>query len=327
MDELNEAIPVSPPTAPRPENFFSVYSPPQENGTDSVYGDIYDTTLSPSNLNRRQVMGSELAAGSALNRRYMKNAAPSVPTHQQNGALPRPQGGAVENGHRLVPHDVPIHVDIPHSPPMTSPPTSSPHQQPPHPALLAESRMNQRYQNPSQITGGEQNLAQSKLNSRYTSKAPVKANGHVANGNIPNGQASPSNRQGLSDNRLNKRYNRPAVTGHSSKDQILRKQRQSEFGDGISHHSGQTGPSDMDRWLDNVFDPVLVENLDDLSDTRSLHKHIKGGGQTVSGIQTQVGNYFLLFISVLILIFNDDYGTQPQVNLLICLLVSNTSCV
>ena len=50
-------------------------------------------------------------------------------------------------------------------------------------------------------------------------------------------------------------------------------------------HSTRSGPSDMDQWLDQVFDPVLDGNLDDLSDVKSLENRLRGGSDTAVDIQ------------------------------------------
>ena len=48
----------------------------------------------------------------------------------------------------------------------------------------------------------------------------------------------------------------------------------------------------MDQWLDNVFDPILDGDLDELSDGRSLENRMRGGGEGVPGL-SQVGREYL----------------------------------
>ncbi len=80
--------------------------------------------------------------------------------------------------------------------------------------------------------------------------------------------------------------------GHASRDHILRKQRSAAGGGAFpSNHSDtsegarSSGPTDMDQWLDNVFDPILDAggDVDELSDGRSLENRMRGGGDGVPG--------------------------------------------
>ena len=45
-----------------------------------------------------------------------------------------------------------------------------------------------------------------------------------------------------------------------------------------SDFTGRSGASDMDRWLDKVFDPVLDSGVDALGDSRSVERRLRGGG-------------------------------------------------
>ena len=54
-------------------------------------------------------------------------------------------------------------------------------------------------------------------------------------------------------------------------------------------------PTDMDQWLDQVFDPILDGSVDDLSDPRAVQSRLKGGGQGIPGIPTQVSFHPELF--------------------------------
>ncbi len=96
--------------------------------------------------------------------------------------------------------------------------------------------------------------------------------------------------------RYNKRLgssNKPHPDGFATRDQILRKQRsvdgrpfsssRSDTSEG-AFSNRSSGPTDMDRWLDNVFDPILDGDLDELSDGRSLENRMRGGGEGVPGV-------------------------------------------
>ena len=58
-------------------------------------------------------------------------------------------------------------------------------------------------------------------------------------------------------------------------------------------HSTRSGPSDMDQWLDQVFDPVLDGNLDDLSDVKSLENRLRGGSDTA--VDIQVSEFLVMY--------------------------------
>ena len=50
-----------------------------------------------------------------------------------------------------------------------------------------------------------------------------------------------------------------------------------------------SNPTDMDQWLDQVFDPILDGTGDDLSagtDARTVQSRLKGGGRGVPGMTT-----------------------------------------
>ena len=162
---------------------------------------------------------------------------------------------------------------------------------------LSPSKLNDRYgetASPEPPKSAEPQLGPSKLNERYN-RSPV-ANGHIPNGGIPNGNTSPLE---LSANKINQRYMRNQPTSPplyasriAAKDQIIRRQR-SESGrfagdrsDRMSNKS--SNPTDMDQWLDRVFDPILHTNIDEISDARTLESRLKGGGKGITGLATQV---------------------------------------
>ena len=85
------------------------------------------------------------------------------------------------------------------------------------------------------------------------------------------------------------------VAGQGTRDQIARKQRAfSSNRSDTSEGARSSGPTDMDQWLDNVFDPILDGDLDELSDGRSLENRIRGGGGGVPGV-SQVCTLYLGF--------------------------------
>ena len=85
------------------------------------------------------------------------------------------------------------------------------------------------------------------------------------------------------------------VASQGTRDQIARKQRAfSSNRSDTSEGARSSGPTDMDQWLDNVFDPILDGDLDELSDGRSLENRIRGGGDGVPGV-SQVCKLYLRF--------------------------------
>jgi len=56
-----------------------------------------------------------------------------------------------------------------------------------------------------------------------------------------------------------------------------------------------SGMSDMDRWLERVFDHALDGTVDELDDERALSGRLKGGGDNPNQ-PARVGCYFLTLI-------------------------------
>nr|KAG5714689.1 hypothetical protein BaRGS_000177 [Batillaria attramentaria] len=181
-------------------------------------------------------------------------------------------------------------------------------------------------QRPTEIFSSE--LSESRMNVRYTKRrAPAPPpNGHIPNGHINgvmnggvvNGDMSiitededdldlsqtrintryfpegvPNGNGGdLSNSRLNTRYTKKVAPGPSRKsavqDQIRKKQ-----GGGVTAadvHSVTSEHSDWSHWVEDVFSSALDEHDDGVSEGKSLHTRIKGGGKGVPGIQTQQTN-------------------------------------
>ena len=80
----------------------------------------------------------------------------------------------------------------------------------------------------------------------------------------------------------------------------------------------------MDQWLDNVFDPILDGDLDELSDGRSLENRMRGGGEGVPGV-TQVGTLSNIFVKNFLSckVLNQKNGWENVINIcdLICLVM------
>ena len=209
----------------------------------------YLPNLSQSRLNQRDATAADISRGSILNIRYIQRA-----------KSPNP-GGIPEEGF--------------------SPTLTNGDPQP----RLAGSRLNDRYNNE------EVKLSHTKLNDRYS-----QSNGHPPGGSrFSNGDTNESTV--LSDSHMNQRYSKtgkgPAAAGvhqraggRAARDQILRQQSSVDEFDRHSMGSANTGAniSDMDRWLDGVFDPILDQNVNALSNSHSVERVLKGGGKGIPGI-------------------------------------------
>lgn len=130
----------------------------------------------------------------------------------------------------------------------------------------------------------ELDLSHSKINTRYF------PNGNI-NGNIPNGD--------LSTSKLNTRYSKkPAqnVGAGNRKSAVQDQIRKKQGATGITAadvHSVTSEHSDWSHWVEDVFSSALDEHDDGVSEGKSLHTRIKGGGKGVPGLQTQqVSNNF-----------------------------------
>ena len=212
----------------------------------------YLPNLSQSRLNQRDATAADISRGSILNIRYIQRAKSPTP------------GGIPEEGF--------------------SPTLTNGDPQP----RLAGTRLNDRYNNE------EVRLSHTKLNDRYS-----QSNGHPPGGSrLSNGDTNESTV--LSDSHMNQRYSKtgkgPAAAGvhqraggRAARDQILRQQSSVDEFDRHSMGSANTGAniSDMDRWLDGVFDPILDQNVNALSNSHSVERVLKGGGKGIPGI-TQV---------------------------------------
>lgn len=99
-------------------------------------------------------------------------------------------------------------------------------------------------------------LSGSKMNKRYAQGAPNGPTAH--NGEISNGMGG-------------QHYEKNPQSGQPRG----RKHRPGEHDDSRSHASAS---SDMDKWVDGLFDPVLDHDVNDLQDGRALQRRLKGGG-------------------------------------------------
>lgn len=160
-------------------------------------------------------------------------------------------------------------------------------------------------------------LSENKLNLRYTKRkqapSPPIANGHLIANGFANGDAI-ENGHDLSMNQLNRRYNEindhdisgtkinqrylrmSKATGKQGvADKILRKShhhRDERTGASSDNVSVATKDSDWSHWVEDVFSNALNEDVDGLSDARSVENRLKGGGRGagdgVPGPQFQV---------------------------------------
>ncbi len=247
-------MPVSPRPAPRPEQFFQ-------------YGSIGSLDGRSDDLMSEQSAEQPLLSRkSILNVRYVNG---------QGSQIPR------------------AHSPPPHQPPTPPPPPPMP------PGDRLKSLHPPEGMSESRPFYGEQphiRLAGSKMNQRYDSPSPKHSDTYLPNGNLPNGNLPNGDSLELSQNSgLNRRYSKkvpmagaPNAIDHSAKQEIMRRHRSTEVGPRTdravsvaSYKSGGGGWSDMDRWVDNVFDPILTNDVDGLSDARALENRMKGGGDRV----------------------------------------------
>ena len=281
VQELYEPVPVCPRPAPQPENFFHYGSRPE-----SLNENDYAT--------RDEVFGADqgLSRNSIMNVRYVKRQAPPPPSSPPRVASPPPR--------RAAP---PRPAPIPHRRATTPPRNLSP-----IPSISAAGGfLNFAETEASSIapTEVESALAPSRLNQRYAASQGSMPNGSVAHhGSLPNGSLANGHPQGnhteATEEETYRHYSHYATSIPSehpplTQEDMRWKQRISAASgrsmvgtrsDITMAHSTRSGPSDMDQWLDQVFDPVLDGNLDDLSDVRSLENRLRGGGDTA--VDTQV---------------------------------------
>jgi hypothetical protein len=131
----------------------------------------------------------------------------------------------------------------------------------------------------------------SMLNVRYVGRRPPASSPATS----PAAAAPP-----LSTNsRMNKRYtNGDRASPQHPAEQNARNERRQHR----SHDEVQSQGSDMDNWLDSVFDSALDHDMADLHDGRALQNRLRGGGEQG---QAQVGRIihcsFLLTTSAFVL--------------------------
>ncbi|XP_064628723.1 unconventional myosin-XV-like isoform X2 [Lineus longissimus] len=143
---------------------------------------------------------------------------------------------------------------------------------------LSKSQLNKRY-------GSHGDLSNSKLNQRYQNgpKSPTspssptpKTNG-IPNGNVPHMKPKFERyNSGL--------YNRP--TDNTAKDKILRKFTK-ERRRRDSDSSIRSTASELSKFVDDVFDNVLNDDFDELTDHSSMVPVIKGKGDRVPSVSSE----------------------------------------
>lgn len=120
----------------------------------------------------------------------------------------------------------------------------------------------------------------------------------------------------LSTSKLNQRYTKnfsgQGVRNKTGvKDQIRKKYSGVSGVSAADVHSVTSEHSDWSHWVEDVFDTVLNEHIDDAaSDGKSLHTRIKGGGK---GVTQKVGcekNSFSFIVVILIVYSIDTQKTE-----------------
>ncbi|ELU02236.1 hypothetical protein CAPTEDRAFT_227847 [Capitella teleta] len=115
--------------------------------------------------------------------------------------------------------------------------------------------------------------ASSMLNVRYVRRPPASSSGTSPG-------ISPQQPALATTSRMNKRYTNgeqaankvpQQVEAKSPTDKNARRHR--------SHDDAQSHTSDMDQWLDTVFDSALDHDVADLQDARALQTRLRGGGE------------------------------------------------
>lgn len=270
VEELDKPIPVSPRQGPSPQHFFRYAS-----HTPSLVDDYAsrEDLLSASVLNQRlKASDPSLSSLSALNSRYVKRPAPDTP------GSPKMNGYA--NGRPSSPVPTPsIHSSRPQSPvgASYSEDTTLP--------LSAASAMNKRYTINEAPGAANPDLAQTRLNDRYTGGDPVIP--PMANGDAPLLRDQPS-----------KHYAKNAGAAPGNREQIPRNYRASEMNGAINRvdNSDKHSEKNMDIWVEELFTQALGDSqgYDDLNDARALQHRVKGGGDTIPGQQVGEDLYFSL---------------------------------
>ena len=286
VQELYDPVPVCPRPAPQPENFFHYGSRPE-----SLNENDYAT--------RDEIFGGDqgLSRNSILNVRYVKRQAPPPPS---SGASSPPRTTSPPPRRAAPPRPTPAPQPRPVTPPRNLSPI---------PSVSAAGAFLEFAETEASSTVTGPSLGPSRLNQRYAASHGSMPNGSVPNGSMPNGHAPNGHAPGsqhaqteATEEETYRHYNRYATSIPSehpplSQEDVRWKQRISAASgrslvgarsDITMAHSTRSGPSDMDRWLDQVFDPVLEPNLDDLSDVRSLENRLRGGGDTA--VDTQVSD-------------------------------------
>ncbi|CAH1793641.1 unnamed protein product [Owenia fusiformis] len=147
---------------------------------------------------------------------------------------------------------------------------------------LGPSRMNDRYRAEKDIA-----LARNKLNQRYNELE--ETDGKPAKGGLNSRYTDKKgkvNDPDLSKNKLNERYN-AKTNGHVPNGNV-KSQMNRDRTFSLGSEGATSAPRDMDVWLDRVFDPVLDdENVNDLSDARSVERVLRGGGKGIPGVTSQ----------------------------------------
>ena len=249
VSELLEPVPSKPRSPPRPDSFFKYTA----NGEGETL--LKEEALSNSKLNYRKSREiPELSQGSVLNVRYVKPTDSAVPvTESESGTLP-PSSSV------LSPQSPSTNSDIP----------------------VAASKLNQRY-----LQGNKDPNTRPTSIGVYDDIGAPTANGKVTNGAVPNGNIA---RHGLYEKHDPSQSSGAKNVGHSAKNEILRQKRPSRS----PRHSATTPDisdgsglmSDVDNWIDNIFDMNINSPGDVMSEPQSLEHRLKGGGEQAAQVGT-----------------------------------------
>jgi hypothetical protein len=142
---------------------------------------------------------------------------------------------------------------------------------------LSKSQLNKRY-------SSQQDLSNSKLNQRYQN-GPVRPASPTTSPNmngIPNGNVP--NMKPMFERHNSGLYNRP--TDNTAKDKILRKftkdKRRRD-----SNSSIRSTASELSKFVDDVFDNVLNDEFNELTDQSTMMPIIKGTGDMVPSVDSE----------------------------------------
>lgn len=188
----------------------------------------------------------------------------------------------MKNEHRVLPSKPPAEVMLRPTSPVfsaslaatsdnnsrpTSPITITDTKQPP---LSGSSALNDRYTKKITVDTSRipQLAPQSKMNKRYNA-GPSIPNGSVPNGVIPQSEQNGGGRRYIPNGPPSDKTRSSRYTGGNPR-RMTRSTEQSP-----TRSEGVVSTSNIDQWLDDVFDPVLDNDVD--AEAKSLRSRIKGG--------------------------------------------------